>query len=210
MENKIAVIGTGPGSKDYLTFIGFQKIEEAEVLVGAKRLLTEFKLENKETYPVNKDLKGALKYIKENYKDKKVAVLVTGDTGVYSLASFLKRNLGEEILEFYPGISSLQLMFARLQMNWVDAHLASFHGTSSPDIDKYLLNGKTVGLLTDNKFTPQKIAEYLLSQNVPETYNVAVGANLSYENEKIFKGTLGELKESTLDFTNSVMVIYYG
>ncbi|MBZ4688187.1 MAG: cobalt-precorrin-7 (C5)-methyltransferase [Clostridia bacterium] len=210
METTIAVIGTGPGHKDYITGAALKRLQEAQVVVGGKRLLEEFALPHQEQYPITKDLKGVLQYIKEQSKTKSVAVLVSGDTGIYSFSSYLTKNIPPERLEFYPGISSLQLMFARLKMSWQDACFLSFHGGPPGGVEKVILGGKTVGLLTDNHYTPQKIAEYLIERQVPESLKVAVGRNLSYEDERIFRGTLGELRNSQEDFRNSVVVIYHG
>ena len=209
MEPTIAVIGTGPGHRDYITGAALKRLQKAQVVVGGERLLQEFALPHQEQYPITKDLKGVLQFIYEQSTTKSVAVLVSGDTGVYSLASYLTKKMVPERLEFYPGISSLQLMFARLKMSWQDACFLSFHGGPPEGVEKVILSGKTVGLLTDNCYTPQKIAEYLLAREVPQSMRAAIGKNLSYEDEKIFRVTLAELLNYDENFTNSVVVIYH-
>lgn len=209
MENKIAVIGTGPGSKEYITVIGLEKIREAQVIVGAKRLLAEFALPHQKKFAVDKNVQKALNFIQEQDDKEKIAVLVTGDTGIYSLASYLKKHIPSARLEFYPGISSLQLMFARLKTKWNDAKLLSFHGQPAENAEKYILEGRTVGLLTDNHYTPQLIAKYFLDKGLDSNLQLAVGVNLSYPEEKIYQGSLKELANSSEDFTNSVVVFNY-
>ncbi len=205
----IAVIGTGPGDRDYITGIGLKKIEEAEVLVGGKRHLEEFALPHQEKFAITKNLGAALQFIKEKSKTKKVSVLVSGDTGVFSFSSYLKKEFPLGKLEFYPGISSLQLMFARLKMSWQDACFMSFHGEPPCGVEGMIMSGKTVALLTGKIYTPQKIAQYFIDKGVSKNIKAAVGADLSYPNERLFKGTIGELSKLDENYLNSVVVIYH-
>ena len=91
METTIAVIGTGPGHRDYITGAALKRLQKAQVVVGGERLLQEFALPHQEQYPITKDLKGVLQFIYEQSTTKSVAVLVSGDTGVYS--SFISHSL---------------------------------------------------------------------------------------------------------------------
>jgi precorrin-6B methylase 1 len=42
IENKITIVGCGPGSKKYLTGHALQQINNADVLIGSRRLLSLF------------------------------------------------------------------------------------------------------------------------------------------------------------------------
>ena len=119
--------------------------------------------------------------IKTHYLNEQVAVLVSGDTGFYSFLDMLKKHFEEDALETFPGISSLQYMFSRLNKSYHNAYIGSVHGREvEADIFK---NHQTIGLLTDRKQNPNQIINRLIDLNISAT--VYVGENLSYESEEV-------------------------
>jgi precorrin-6y C5,15-methyltransferase (decarboxylating) CbiE subunit len=62
-----------------------------------------------------------------NRETKKVAVLVSGDPGLKSLAARVIDRFGREGCRVIPGISSVQTAFARLGLEWYDARIISAH-----------------------------------------------------------------------------------
>ena len=50
-SHPIVIVGCGPGSPDYLTAAAIRAVQEAEVLVGARRLLELFPAHPGERYP---------------------------------------------------------------------------------------------------------------------------------------------------------------
>ncbi|MCF8010832.1 MAG: precorrin-6y C5,15-methyltransferase (decarboxylating) subunit CbiE [Clostridiales bacterium] len=208
MAESLIVVGTGPGHPAYLTGLGKEKISGAEVLIGGKRLLDTFAGPEQEKYIVDRDLAGVVNYIKNNYKSKKLVVLVSGDTGIYSLAAYLAKKLPLEIMEFVPGVSSVQLMFARLKKPWQDASVISLHGRAPEGVDQLVESGNTVAVLTGSEYSPSRVAEYLLNKGCRDR-PVAVGKNLSYAGEELLFISLQKLAEGNDDTSPSVMVINY-
>lgn len=206
MANILKVIGVGPGSPDYITAAGAAALQRADVLVGSRRLLREFARPGQEVYPLGSDLDEAVQFIERWYEEKQVAVLVSGDTGFYSFASCLAGKLPGDRLEFIPGISSVQLMFARLKAPWQDAVVLSCHGREDNRLPGVVQAGLLAAVLTDPKNNPQCLADELLAGGCPDL-PVSVGCNLSYPDEVIFRGTLSSLKECKEKFLNCVVVI---
>ena len=96
---KINVIGLGPGNIKYISAAGIECIKEAEILVGSARQLSDLKSiisEEQEIYILGK-LGELVTYLKENI-GKKITVIVSGDTGYYSLVPYLSKNLSKCIL----------------------------------------------------------------------------------------------------------------
>ncbi len=203
--NKICVVGMGPGGQDYLLPISRKKIEQADVLIGAKRCFDLVDEQNKEIVILQSHYEAMIDYIKKNRICKKIVILVTGDTGFYSLLRFLKNHFNIDELEVHTGISSMQYMFAAICELWDDACIQSLHGKDVNFIDLVKKHQK-VGLLTDKKWTPIKIAEELLKYNVLNKL-IYVGENLTYENEKISKFSISELAKETRPFNMCVVVI---
>ena len=59
-------------------------------------------------------------------------MLVGGDPGLYSLAQRVVRRFGREQCEVVPAVSSVQVAFSRLGIDWADARILSAHGRT-PD-----------------------------------------------------------------------------
>ncbi|MCC3145483.1 precorrin-6y C5,15-methyltransferase (decarboxylating) subunit CbiE [Halanaerobium sp. Z-7514] len=205
--NKIYVLGIGPGSRDYLTKKAEKTAEAADVLIGGERALKLFGDSEKKKIKISSELDKIKSFILENYQSQNIAVLVSGDPGLYSLLNYLRRELGPKRLEVIPGISSLQIAAAKIKLSWNDMQISSLHG--NPDNKTKVLelvkNNSKVGLFTDNRFPPAKIAEYLLEMGVDEK-RVYVFENLSYSDEKITSGSLKEISQKSFSKL-TVMII---
>jgi cobalt-precorrin-7 (C5)-methyltransferase len=209
LVNKIHILGIGPGSRDYLLPITERVVSEANVIIGGSRALELFKKYKQEKILITVDLAKIKDYIKENYQTKKIAVLVSGDPGLYSILNYLKRFFSKDKLEVIPGISAMQLAFAKAKLIWQDAYITSLHGNRDKKALLELVSTKDkVAFFTDNKFPPNEIAEFLVENGVKNKIGI-VAENLSYESERIVEASLEELsKQKFAKLT--VMVIYNG
>ncbi|WP_427338812.1 precorrin-6y C5,15-methyltransferase (decarboxylating) subunit CbiE [Caloranaerobacter sp. DY30410] len=185
--NKIYVLGMGPGHKDYILPITLKKINESEVLIGGKRLLMDFQNCGKELVIIDSKLTKIIDYIKKNKEHKKIALLLSGDTGFYSMLDYLKKYFKDEEMEVVPGISSYQYLMAKLNKSWHDFFIGSVHGREL-DIINVVKSNKKVILLTDFRKSPSYIASLLLKEGI-KNKKMIVGENLSYINERIICDT---------------------
>ena len=208
MKNKINVLGLGPGNLDYTLPIVLREIEKSDVIIGGIRHIESLGkcAENKEYCYINADLQRILDFIEQN-RNKKISLILSGDTGFYSMITFMKKHFRADELNVIPGISSIQYMFAKISEYWNDAFISSVHGREVNYIEK-LREFKKIGLLTDKKNTPQKIAEALVEAGMEEAI-IFVGENLSYENEKITKMKAREMMKIEKEFEMNVAVIYW-
>jgi precorrin-6y C5,15-methyltransferase (decarboxylating) CbiE subunit len=138
----ITIVGCGPGALDYVTPAAQAAIAEAEVLAGAARLLELFPAAAAERMVVGGDIPAALDHLSTLVGNRKVVVLVTGDPGVRSLAQPVIARFGRDRCNVIPGISSVQVAFARLGLDWTDARLISAHH-HLPDMDFAALAAET-------------------------------------------------------------------
>ena len=131
--NKIIIAGCGPGHGDYVGLATQKAVSQAEVLVGAQHLLDLFPRMNCQRIVVRGLMAGILEQM-GTLADKKICVLVSGDSGLFSLARLVISRFGRENCQLIPGISSVQVAFARLALDWSDALLISAHGRV-PQVD---------------------------------------------------------------------------
>ena len=135
--NNIKIIGLGPGHKDYILPIAQNLIKESQIIIGGKRNIENIQdwVEGKEIYYIDKYLDKMIEYIKRNSK-KNIVIGVSGDTGFYSLLTYIKNNYSGK-LEVISGISSMQYMFSKICETWDNAFISSVHGREL-DFQNYL------------------------------------------------------------------------
>lgn len=205
----IRVVGTGPGDKKYITPIALEIISQAQVLVGGKRQIEAYALPCQETFEIGRDLDQVIDFITAKKDHKNVVVLASGDTGLFSIASRLAGVFDESELEFIPGISSVQLMLARLKKPWHNINIFSVHGREARDLETLVDTKRINCIMAGGYWTPQIIAQRLLANNFADA-GIAIGQNLSYPDEKIIYSTLKQVINDPEDYNNSLMVIFYG
>ncbi|MEQ8236527.1 MAG: precorrin-6y C5,15-methyltransferase (decarboxylating) subunit CbiE [Syntrophomonadaceae bacterium] len=208
MEHTVKIVGTGPGDGRYITPLALDLIREAEVLVGGKRLLEQLAGPHQEQFAIASDLPAVLEFIESRRSQRKVVVLASGDPGLYSIAAYLAANMDPQYLEMIPGISSVQLMFARLKLPWQEVQILSLHGREGEGFEGRFARPGVTALLTGGEWTPQEIASHLLKSGLPDC-PAAIGKDLSYPGEKIIRTSLSELTEHSGDLSNCVMVVFY-
>ena len=206
--SKLYLVGIGPGSSDYLTAAAINTAGSVDVLVGSQRaldLFPGFEGENLVLRARNMDemMKKSIYLVDEG---KNVAILSTGDPGFSGVLNPILKLRDDLDLEVIPGISSLQLAAARLQIPWDQGNLLTLHGKgNSKIILDFMDNGKPTIVLPD--FKVEKLAQFLLENGVDPDRKVAVCERLSYPDERIVNGTLKEV--AAMDFTYLCVVIIY-
>lgn len=176
---KIWIVGLGPGHEDYILPIAQKKIESADYVIGGKRHL-EF-VDDQKSIGLKIPLEGNLEFIRDKMKTEQVAILVSGDTGFYSMLRFIKRHFNDDEIQTYPGISSLQYLFSAINKSYEQALLTSVHGRSF-DFD-LMAQYQIVGLLTDKVMTPEVILKACHERDLKG--KMYIGENLSYPDEVI-------------------------
>jgi cobalt-precorrin-7 (C5)-methyltransferase len=203
---KINIVGTGPGSPDYVTPAAKKAVRQAQVVIGAQRSLDLFAddIKGEKMVLTAKNLKAAIEFgVESARKNKNVALLSTGDPGFSGLLhTVLESGLVKaEEINVIPGVSSIQTCAARLGMSWDDVCLFTFHeGKVSVEDKNRLLscvrNGKNVMILPDPKaFPPSEIACFLLKAGVKNETHVSICENLTLPNEKVTSCILEEASE---------------
>lgn len=188
----LKIIGLGPGHPDYILPIARKEIEAAEVILCGTRHAESFDISGKQMLFIGQGtpLSELMAEIAKVYRTKKTALVVSGDTGFYSMLSYTKKVIPEKDIVCIPGISSLQYLFAKLGETWQDARLMSLHGRDQDLATAVKENGK-LGILTDKSNNTAFIAKTLAAAGITNS-TIYVGEELSYPNEKITRLTVAE------------------
>lgn len=203
---KLIIVGCGPGHREYLTAIAEKKIREAQVLIGPSKLLENFPEFPGQKIMLQKNYGEIAALLPAWYKEKNTVVLVTGDPGIHSYARIIIEAVGPENCEIIPGISSIQLAFARLGMTWDDAIIISLHGKpiDIPTLIDQITQHRKVVLLTDEENSAAKISQ-LLNEYGLSRRPAYICQDLSLPNEQICQTDTIEM--ATLNPTPLTLII---
>ncbi len=205
-KHKITIVGCGPGALDYLTPAARAAIEKAEVLAGAPRLLDAFPTLRAERIVVKSDIEEVMNQIAIRAGHKKVVALVTGDPGLCSLAKPIVKRFGRDACEIIPGVSSVQVAFARIGLDWLDARIVSAHD-KTPDISPAALAGeKKIALLAGNDATQSWIAS--LTESLASSHQAFVCKNLTLSDEHVYQIKSSELRSMKLSSRSIILLIH--
>ena len=152
----LSLVGLGPGRPNLMTKAAEAAIANADVVFGAERLIksVEKLLHGKPSFPWYQSDK-ILDYLKEHLEYSKPVVLFSGDTGFFSGAVTMLRDLrkrGEEEdydVELFCGISSVVYFCSKIGVAWHDARLISRHGRGCNVIGNVRNHKKCLLLVSD-------------------------------------------------------------
>lgn len=205
MENKLYIVGIGPGDAGFVYPAVRDIIESADVIIGGERNLEAFNGLKAEKIAIGRNLEEIGRFIHLNLDSKKIVVLASGDPGLYSIMEFLKRELPGIRLEVLPGISSLQYLCSRMGLSWDDIRITSVHGREQNDLLEILRTNPKVAVFTGGGHTADFICRRLAASGI-KGITVTVGENLSYENERIVTGSSEEIANMQFE-SLSIMIV---
>ncbi|MCI8861730.1 MAG: precorrin-6A reductase [Lachnospiraceae bacterium] len=197
-ERCAVLVGIGMGTRENMTKEAWAAFEASDCILGAGRMMEHLGILQKpmlDAYDPDK----MLSYIQEHPEYRNIAVALSGDVGFYSnakrlIAAFDKAGIETKLL---PGISSVSCLCSRLRIAWEDVKLVSIHGRKGNLIGAVREYFRTFTLL-GGKDNVQTLCEELLCYGL-EHVTLYVGERLGYSDERITKGTPGDLKEGSFD-----------
>jgi len=181
-KHRITIVGCGPGGLDYMTPAAQSAITQADVLVGANRLLESFPENPAKRIPVGANVDAALDEM-ESLRGQKLTVLVTGDPGLCSLAKPVVARFGRTACRIIPGISSIQTAFARAGTDWLDARIINAHG-GNPMVSPATLAGiPKLAVLAGHPKCRRWLNE--VASTLGSRYRIVVCENLTLPDERV-------------------------
>lgn len=188
----ITLIGMGSGTPESLTAQGLAALQNAGLILGAKRLLEQLPqgcTDHRKALYQPEDVLAALAADPE----VDAALVYSGDTGFYSGAAQLLPMLRAFGIScrVLPGLSSVQLLAAAVGRSWQEWKLVSAHGCACDPVAECMTN-KAVFFLTGGTETPATLCRKLAAAGMGAAHGV-VGENLGTEAEAIRYGSAAEL-----------------
>lgn len=188
MTNTPYIIGIGPGRTDFVYPLAARLIAQAEVVIGGRRNLAELAKEGQETLVIDRGLAAVADYIGQNWQSRKIVVLASGDTSLFSVRAYLQKRLPQVPFAVLPGISSLQYLLARRGLNLNELKIITLHGAASANLLNTVMRERCTAVFTGGENSPQAIAGRLAALDFADL-TLTVGENLSYPDERVVSGT---------------------
>jgi precorrin-6Y C5,15-methyltransferase (decarboxylating) len=190
-KRMVNIIGIGMGGNG-LTLSAKQRIDESDLIVGAKRMV--------ETVAMGKDIleeyrsDEIIDYLEKNPKYRNVSVLMSGDIGFYSGAKKLLEKIDRSKYEIHtePGISSAVYLCAKIGTSWQDVYMTSAHGRESNLVGLSRVHGKVFTLLSEQESVHEMARQFI---EYGMDVKITIGQDFGYETEKVFTGTPKDVLE---------------
>lgn len=193
----ISLVGIGTGAEDLRTLEAKKACEDAQLIIGARRMVEAIALPGQDSF-ISYKTEEIVSFIKTRTEYKKVAVVFSGDVGFYSGAKKLLSSLQKEVkieksmeLNVIPGISSVVYFCAKLGISWEDVKLLSMHGKKENMISAIRDNRKIIAL-SGNEEGIRKLGSDMIMYGYGNL-KVSFGIDLSYPTERIINGTASQL-----------------
>lgn len=200
----VQVVGLGM-SPDDLTPKALDIIQEAQVLVGGKRLLAYFPDHPADKLVLGKDPASIIGTLPALAHDRRVVVLASGDPNFYGIGPLVVRILGPENVVIHPNLTAVQTAAARLQVPWHEARVVSLHGRGWQALEAALNEPGPLFIYTDPVHNPGALAQRLLDQGQTQA-RLCVLEDLGAPDERLTWLSLEDAANQTFSPLNMVML----
>ena len=201
----VTLIGMGSGQPENLTLQGLAALRQADLILGARRLLAVLPAGCTENRAAAYRPDEVAELLQTSGAENAVLVY-SGDTGFYSGASAMIEKL--EALgvraRVLPGLSSIQLLAAALGRPWQGWNLVSAHGRICDPVAE-CMQGRPTFFLTGGSEDPATLCAQLEAEGFGDMQAV-VGQCLGTPEEKIFRGSVKELAAGRFNSLSVLLV----
>lgn len=201
----VTLIGMGSGQPENLTLQGLAALRQADLILGARRLLAVLPAGCTENRAAAYRPDEVAELLQTSGAENAVLVY-SGDTGFYSGASSMMEKL--EALgvraRVLPGLSSIQLLAAALGRPWQRWNLVSAHGRTCDPVAE-CMQGRPTFFLTGGSEDPATLCAQLAAEGFGDVQGV-VGQCLGTPEEKLFRGSVKELAAGRFNSLSVLLV----
>ena len=218
---KIYVVGIGPGKKADMTFRAYETMEKSDIIIGYKTYMDLIK----EYYPgkemknsqMTKEVDRCIDVLKLAKEGKNVALISSGDAGVYGMAGIMLEIAdGEVEVEIIPGVTATNaaaaIVGAPVMHDYVTISLSNLltewelikkrlELAAQGDFVVSIYNPKSRGRVTQIEEAREIMFEYK-----PKTTPVAIVRNAGREDEEHVVTTLDEMLNHEINMLTIVII----
>jgi len=203
--HKVLIVGMGLSARD-LTPAHLEAIGSAEILMGGSRHLEQFADLAAEKRVIRGTIAETIEFIRARRFERRIVVLASGDPLFFGIGHTIARSLGRDQVTVLPNITSIAAAFARINEPWSEAAVVSLHGRDRIfDVLAALKSGRAVAVLTDQRQSPQWLAQWLAERGI-QSVRMAVFERLGSGEEAFGRYTLPQAAQKTFAQPNVVIL----
>ena len=220
-NGKIYVVGIGPGKKGDMTFRAYEAMGKSDVIVGYKTYtdLVKGYYPDKEivSSSMMKEVDRCTDVLKMAKDGKNVALISSGDAGVYGMAGIMLEIVDDKIeVEVIPGVTATNaaaaITGAPVMHDYVTISLSNLltdwelikkrlELAAQGDFVVSIYNPKSRG-----RVTQIEEAQKIMLKYKPKMTPVAIVRNAGRENEEYVVTTLEEMTKHEIDMLTIVII----
>jgi len=208
MRNKFYIIGIPDRAEINFSDEVKELLQNKHVFSGGKRhfeLMQDYLPANSEWIDVLVPLEQTFEKYEQIEED--LVVIASGDPLFFGIANTLQRRFPDWSMKVYPYFNSLQLLAHEFLLPYGQIQICTLTGRDWVNLDQELIRGKQyIGVLTDKKKTPARIAQRMLSYGF-DNYKMLVGEKLGGKNQKCRELSLQEAQEVDYTHPNCLILI---
>ncbi len=202
-EQQVTVAGIGPGSREQMTPAVREAIENADCLIGARRMLEAVARQGQAACAaVAPD--AIADHIRAHGEYRRITVVMSGDSGFFSGTKKLLPLLDFCRVTVLPGLSSLSCLCAKLGTSYEDVVTVSLHGREHDIASDVRRCGRVFALVGGDNGAGALCAR--LMEAGLGFVTVHVGEKLSYPDERVTSGPASALAERHFDSLSAVLI----
>lgn len=221
--SKLTVVGIGPGNYENMTVRADMALQECDVIIGYHVYvdLVKDRYPGKEfmTTPMTREVDRCRMALDEAMKGKNVAMVCSGDSGIYGMAALIYELRGESVepaVDVVPGLtaacSGASLLGAPLTHDFAVISLSDrltsweliekrLEAAAQSDLSIVLYNPASMGRAGHLR----RACEILL-RHLPEERVCGISRNIGREGESDVVLTLSDLKDFPADMFCTVFI----
>lgn len=135
-----------------------------------------------------------------------VLVFASGDPLFFGYTTTLMREFPGLVSQTFPSFSSLQMLAHSLRLPYHDMRVVSLTGRPWHELDRALIeHAAKVGILTDRKNTPARIAQRMLDYGY-SNYQMHIGVRLGGSREEVYSLPLTEVVAQEFEHPNCLII----
>ena len=221
MKHRIYVVGMGPGQENMMTQEAMQVLEASDVIIGytvyLKLLGERFGCKELLSTPMRQERERCQMCFEKAREGKKVALICSGDAGVYGMSGLILELVGEEdspAVEVIPGVTAALsggallgaplghdfavISLSDLPMELIEDRL--FHAAKA-DFAVCLYNPSS----RKRSDYLKRACEIMLTVRKPDTV-CGIAKNIGREGESMEVMTLSQLRDTPADMFTTVFI----
>ena len=135
-----------------------------------------------------------------------ILVFASGDPLFFGYTTTLMREFPGLVSRTFPSFSSLQMLAHSLRLPYHDMRVVSLTGRPWHELDRALIErAAKVGVLTDLKNTPARIAQRMLDYGY-SNYQMHIGVRLGGNREEVYSLPLEEVVKREFEHPNCLII----